>query len=113
MKRIANAVVKVFTLGIPMIICACYGVSARYTRTGKVIDQDTHDMLSDIKISCVNASGSVTDYTNSYSGSWTLYYDEPCDHLDAEDTQSPARYVKASVPLPAADGSTISLAKVK
>ncbi len=112
-KRFANVVLKVFALGIPMLIAACYGMPARYSRTGKVVDADTHDLLSDIKINCVDGSGAVTDYTNSYDGNWTLYYDEPCDHLTAEDTQSPARYQNQTVSFPSGDGSTINMTKVQ
>ncbi|MGC4117121.1 MAG: hypothetical protein QM765_21690 [Myxococcales bacterium] len=114
MKRLASIALKVVILGIPMVIAACYGVAARYSRRGNVQDVDTHSALQDIKVSCVDKSGTVTDYGNSDSnGNWSVYYDEPCDHLEAEDTMSPARYQKATVTFPSADGSTISLTKVK
>jgi hypothetical protein len=114
MKRLASIALRVVALGIPMIIAACYGMPARFSRSGKVIDQESHDSIQDIKISCMDKSGTATDYTNSGTeGSWYLYYDVACDHLDAEDTMNPARYVKTTVAFPAADGSTISMQKVK
>ena len=112
MKRLASIALKVVALGIPMVIAACYGMPARFSRSGKVIDQDTHDPLSDIKVSCMDKSGNAADIAVSDGGDWLLYFDAACDHLEAEDNLSPARYQKASVAFPAADGTTINLQKV-
>ncbi len=112
MKRLAAIAVKVFTLGIPMVIAACYGMPARYSLMGTVIDADTQDPLSDIKVSCIDRGGAVTDSTTSYEGDWTLYYDELCDQLAAEDTKSPARYQQLTVPFDGKD-TTLRMTQVQ
>jgi hypothetical protein len=110
-KSLARIALRAVVLGIPMVIAACYGTAVRFSRSGKVADQDTHDPLSDIKVSCMDKGGLETDSVVSVQGNWSL--NDPCDHLDAADTLSPARYQKASVPFPTADGTTISLKKVQ
>ncbi len=94
MKKLARACLRLTLFALPMAIAACYGMVARYSKEGKVVDKDTHESLSDITVKCVDAKGNVTATAISYGGTFNLQHDEPCDHLDAADFQTPARYVE-------------------
>ncbi len=111
MKKLARACLRLTLFALPMAIAACYGMVARYNKEGKVVDKDTHESLSDITVKCVDAQGAVLGTATSYSGNFTLPHDEPCDHLEASDFQTPARYVEQKA-IPYAV-ETISMEKVK
>ena len=124
MKRLAGIVLKIVALGIPMVIAACYGVPANYlnSRRGKVVDATTHDLLGDIKVSCLDSAGAATDsYITTASdgglsnGDWVLSFnnDAPCAKLEAADTLTPARYQTTKVDFPSTDDSSITMTAVK
>lgn len=117
MKQLARACLRLALLAVPVVIAACYGPIARFGRSGKVIDKETHEGLSDIRVSCIK-NGATLDSTLSYSGDFSLYFDEPCDSIDAEDTVTGdagvARYQKTSLPYSEGTGTlTIQLEKTK
>ena len=114
-KNLARACLRLVTLIMPVFIAACYGVPTelvRYSATGKVIDKDSHDPISDIQISCLDSRNALQASTTSLNGNFSFYYDIACDHLAAKDTQRPVRYQELSnIPF-ASDTITISMEKV-
>ncbi|MBI5544480.1 MAG: hypothetical protein HY901_11355 [Deltaproteobacteria bacterium] len=113
MKSLARACLRLAMLAVPVVIAACYGPIARYSRSGKVIDKDTHANLSDIEVSCVSKDGIEAESARSYQGDFTLYYDVPCDHFEASDTVSPARYQKQTVAFSEESAGTLTISMEK
>ena len=108
MKNLARACLRVVMLTIPVVIAACYGVGARFTRNGKVIDSQTHLGVEDIRVTCVEANGTVSASASSYGsgGDFTLFYD-----IEQNDA-GVGRYQNKTVPFPASSDITIQVDKV-
>jgi hypothetical protein len=100
MKSLARACLRLVILSVPVVIAACYGMAAKFNKRGKVIDKDTLQGISDISVKCMSADGHELDVTRTYNGDgdFVLSYDVICDHLDAVDSLTPARYQEISVP---------------
>jgi len=109
LKNIARACLRVVMLTLPVVIAACYGMPAKFSKNGKVIDKQTQAGIADIRVSCVEANGTVSASASSYGtdGAFILYYDTACDHLDATDTVTnyagAARYQETTVPFGSGD----------
>ncbi len=136
MKQIARAALRLVLLAVPCVIAACYGMSARFTKQGRVIDKDSHVGVGDIKVGCIDSTGkevasAITttawvdpasdggerapdagvEVPDTTTGTYTLWHDIECAHLEVTDTKSPARYVaQPNVPYAV---ETVLLEKVK
>lgn len=137
MKQTARAALRLVLLAVPCVIAACYGMSARFTKQGRVIDKDSHAGVGDMKVGCIDSAGkevasAITntawidpapdagvagaadtgvEVPDTTTGTYTLWHDVECDHLEVTDTKSPARYV-AQKTVPYAT-ETVVLEKVK
>jgi len=103
MKYISRALLRLFTLAVPVVLAACYGPPSewRASKRGKVIDRDTHEGIAGIELSCLREDGSVenSDYSN-FDGSFTLGYDTSCATIEAKDVDGTQNgsYTKTSMP---------------
>lgn len=113
MKSLARACLRLSLLAampLTLSVCSCYGAPATYhSRSGRVIDRETHEGIARIRVDCVDAAGAVLNSEESWAeageeGRFELGYDEdaPCDHIEATDGRpldgGEGRYLKASAP---------------
>jgi hypothetical protein len=111
MRTLARACLRLVTVAMPAFIAACYGVIAKYTTDGKVIDKDTHDPVSSIKVTCESATGADLGSAISANGDFFLAYDTPCEHLAATDLVTPARYQDSTTPFTTGHTVTVEMQK--
>ncbi|HEY3452327.1 MAG TPA: hypothetical protein VGK67_38640 [Myxococcales bacterium] len=80
-------------LALLVSICSCaLGGSASYS--GTVLDRATDAGIEGIWVKCKSATDSELNASSTYAnGSFSLCC-APCDHLEATDVASPARYVE-------------------
>ena len=103
MKHLYRALLKLVTVGIPVVIAACYGAPYDYrnTKQGKVLDRATHEGVTNIKVSCLLEDGLLESETySSTDGSFYLEYDQPCAKVTAEDVdgiENGGNYAKAVI----------------
>jgi len=125
MKALARACLRLCTLGIPLIIAACYGAPIDYERgdtgwlkakkTGKVVDSKTSDGLPDIRLDCVDASGAKLATTVSAAadagvvGSFEFEADLACEKVVGTD---PAAHYKNAETSFTPETITLSMEKV-
>jgi hypothetical protein len=85
MKPIAKFLLWLIGVAIPVFIAACYGLPARFSKSGKVIDSESEQGIDNIQVTCL-VNGKEEYVTNSYdNGNFTLWYNTPCDKLSFED----------------------------
>jgi hypothetical protein len=113
LKHLARIVLKLATLGIPVVIAACYGMPYQYSRQGRVIDKSTHLGIGGIRVTCLDEEGAVDSETRSgENGSFVLYYDQICATLMAEDddgAENGGKYKATSLALGDHTGGDVSI----
>lgn len=99
MKWAYRCMLWLLGVAIPVFLAACYGMPYRFSKTGKVVDRATGDGIYGLKVSCPANGYSQSDYTNP-DGSFTLFYDTPCERLEISDTDGDdnGRYQDKAVP---------------
>ena len=116
MKTLYRVCVRLVTLTIPVVIAACYGPPSRYSILGHVIDKTTHAPIGSVEIDCIDSKGTVeTSATSLADGSFDLYYDTVCDHLQVTPlaVDGGVGYQSTTVPVSASDTTvTVQLDEV-
>lgn len=102
MRTLAKFFLWLIGIAIPVVIAACYGMPARFSKSGKVIDSVTKQGIEGIQVTCVDGWGLSYDATaHAYvGGEFTLWYDDPCSELRLEDIDAEANglYQPRAVP---------------
>ncbi len=106
MRFVAESLLWLTGLVMPVFIACGYGSPYKYSRRGQVIDAETRAGLKGIQVSCL-LSGNVTHSTtrSQSDGSVDLEYDKPCESVRGDDTDGDAGgglYQSTTVPFPAA-----------
>ena len=120
MKTIARVLLGALTTFVPVVIAACYGMVYKYNASGQVIDKDTHEGLSNIRVSCMANGVAEGEDDLSDHGAFYLRFNTPCTTLLAEDVAAAdggtdagpdggtrGRYAKKEVPYDNTSSGTI------
>jgi len=114
MKNLSRALLKLLTLGIPVVIAACYGMPYKYNASGKVIDKGSHQPIPGISVACLKTDGStLTATTTGQDGSFYIGSDTGCAGLSATDVDGATNgsFKPASAPFSDTDNVTIEMIK--
>ncbi|HEY3446880.1 MAG TPA: hypothetical protein VGK67_10975 [Myxococcales bacterium] len=103
MRALARVAMWLGTFGVPFVIACAYGVPVTYSKTGKVIDADTHEGITGIQVTCKRAGAADVVSTTTVGGDVILDTgsEQPCDTYEALDVDGDAnggRYAPASLP---------------
>lgn len=102
MRALARLALWLGALGVPFTIACAYGMPVEYTKSGKVVDADTHEGIEGIQVTCLGGGverGSALSGADGSVAIETATEDE-CDTYEAEDVDGAANgsYQPASLP---------------
>ncbi|MHB8872533.1 MAG: hypothetical protein ACYC8T_02495 [Myxococcaceae bacterium] len=91
MKKLYRALVYLVTFAIPVVIAACYGMSYRYRRGGRVLDKTTSAPISQIDVKCESGDGGFAKVdTTGSDGEFQVEDSLPCPSIQFVDALSVA-----------------------
>ena len=86
MKSIHRLFLWVLGLIMPVFIAACYGMPYGFTKTGRVLDRNTRQGISGLKVICVQGGSDWNYDVAGHDGSFVISHDNGCDEVRVEDT---------------------------
>jgi hypothetical protein len=100
-RTIARFLLWILTSAIPVFLAACYGAPYGYSKNGRVIDSESKEGISGIKVIC-SENGNDWNYSYSWTdGYFNVDYDVPCDKLvlvDEDGLENGGFYPRRVVP---------------
>ncbi len=117
-KKLKKGMLWLVTAIIPVVVAACYGVMYAFHKYGRVVDADTGNPITGIKVSCaVGHRGNIIDvsYTDT-DGYFYINADSACEgyiFTDEDGEGNGGEYAEVLIQDEFPNGSQIEMEKVK